>query len=96
VRAALAARGGAAIPANFVATALPYDPAAGARRGNMPRVDARNPQTEALLAMLGLRWVVGGRVGDGVADAGLTARACRRGVQAECPLVGEDPRGLRG
>eukprot|EP00878_Enallax_costatus_P042528 GHUV01049917.1.p1 GENE.GHUV01049917.1~~GHUV01049917.1.p1 ORF type:complete len:404 (+),score=111.54 GHUV01049917.1:504-1715(+) len=49
-------RGTTAIPHNFAMTAPPYDPSQGRRRGNMPRTDLRNPQTEALLQMLGLRW----------------------------------------
>jgi hypothetical protein len=47
-------RGSSSIPHNFEATAPAYDPAAGRSRGNMPRSDLRNPQTEALLQMLGL------------------------------------------
>lgn len=47
--------GGAAVPLNFVQTAPAYDPQSRAKRGNMPREDLRNPQTLALLEMLGLR-----------------------------------------
>jgi lariat debranching enzyme len=55
VRRLLAARGGPAVPPNFVQTAPPHDAAGGAhQRGRMPRGGARNPQTVALLEMLGL------------------------------------------
>jgi hypothetical protein len=60
VQAALQQAGGPAIPHNFAMTAPPYDPASGQRRGNMPRMDLRNPQTEALLAMIGLQYDLDG------------------------------------
>ncbi|WIA35356.1 hypothetical protein OEZ86_003807 [Tetradesmus obliquus] len=47
-------RGSSSIPNNFAPTAPAYNPAAGRARGNMPRADLRNPQTEALLEMLQL------------------------------------------
>lgn len=53
---ALQKRGRSTIPTNFVATAPAYNPQSGARRGNMPQADLQNPQTVALLEMLGLRW----------------------------------------
>lgn len=57
VTEALQKRGGPTIPNNFVQTAPAYNPQSKAKRGNMPRVDLQNPQTIALLDMLGLRWV---------------------------------------
>ncbi|PNW87402.1 hypothetical protein CHLRE_02g146950v5 [Chlamydomonas reinhardtii] len=54
VQQALAARGGATIPHNFTVTAPPYDPAAGQRKGRMPQRHERNPQTVALMELLGL------------------------------------------
>lgn len=64
VREALAARGGAEVPQNFAPTAPAYHDPAGAGggpgfktpkpRGRMPTQHVRNPQTEALLGMLGL------------------------------------------
>lgn len=50
VRAALAARGGAAVPDNFQATA----PGPSGRPGRMPQAAQRSPQTAALLELLGL------------------------------------------
>lgn len=58
VAEALQKRGGSTIPNNFAPTAPAYNPQSSARRGNMPQADLRNPQTVALLEMLGLRWVV--------------------------------------
>lgn len=55
VAEALRKQGGPTIPNNFVQTAPAYDPQSRAKRGNMPRVDLQNPQTLALLEMLGLR-----------------------------------------
>lgn len=55
VAEALQKAGSSTIPTNFVQTALAYDPQSRAKRGNMPRVDLQNPQTTALLNMLGLR-----------------------------------------
>ncbi|KXZ49477.1 hypothetical protein GPECTOR_21g703 [Gonium pectorale] len=56
VRRALAERGTSRIPDNFAATAAPYDPVAqaGQRKGRMPQRHERNPQTVALMEMLGL------------------------------------------
>ncbi|KAF6255577.1 lariat debranching enzyme, C-terminal domain-containing protein [Scenedesmus sp. NREL 46B-D3] len=54
VQQLLQQRGSSSIPANFAPTAPAYDPAAGRKRGNMPSSSFRNPQTEALLSMLGL------------------------------------------
>ena len=50
VRAALAARGGAAVPDNFQATA----PGPSGRPGRMPQAAQRSPQTTAFLELLGL------------------------------------------
>ena len=50
VRAALAARGGAAVPPNFEQTA----PGPSGRPGRMPQRAQRSPQTEAFLQILGL------------------------------------------
>ena len=50
VRAALAARGGAAVPENFEATA----PGPSGRPGRMPQAAQRSPQTAAFLELLGL------------------------------------------
>ena len=50
VRAALAARGGAAVPDNFQATA----PGPSGRPGRMPQAVQRSPQTTAFLELLGL------------------------------------------
>jgi hypothetical protein len=55
VEEALQKAGGPTVPTNFVQTAPAYDPQSRAKRGNMPRVDLHNPQTTALLDMLGLR-----------------------------------------
>lgn len=52
MRAALAARGGAAVPNNFQQTAP--GPSGRGAGGRMPAAAARNPQTEAFLDMLGL------------------------------------------
>ncbi|GLC41533.1 hypothetical protein PLESTB_001000700 [Pleodorina starrii] len=54
VRQVLAARGTSRVPDNFAVTAEPYNPASGQRRGRMPQRHVRNPQTVALLEMLGL------------------------------------------
>ncbi|KAK9868315.1 hypothetical protein WJX84_007760 [Apatococcus fuscideae] len=47
-------RGSCTIPHNFQPTAPCHDPQGGQRRGSMPKSLPRNPQTLALLAMLGL------------------------------------------
>ena len=49
-RAALAARGGAAVPDNFAAVA----PGPSGRPGRMPQAAQRSPQTAAFLELLGL------------------------------------------
>lgn len=55
VRAALADRGGATIPSNFVRTARGHDPKdPSMRRGRMPQSSPRNPQSEALLNLIGV------------------------------------------
>ncbi|GIL81793.1 hypothetical protein Vretimale_1395 [Volvox reticuliferus] len=54
VQQTLAARGTSRVPDNFVITAEPYNPALGQRQGRMPQRHQRNPQTVALLEMLGL------------------------------------------
>ncbi len=54
VRALLAARGGAAVPPNFAPTAPAHAGGGEPRGGRMPREALRNPQTVALLEMLGL------------------------------------------
>lgn len=56
MRAALDAAGGDAIPHNFVPTAPAYDPRSGQRRGSMPRSSPRNPQTMAILQLLGVEY----------------------------------------
>eukprot|EP00955_Chlamydomonas_euryale_P116253 366406-Chlamydomonas_euryale.AAC.16 len=76
VRSALGARGGAAIPLNFEPTAPAYTapPNPGFKvappRGRMPTTAVRNPQTVALLSMLGLQYnlepqAVAGQPGSG-------------------------------
>lgn len=52
VSEALQRAGGPRIPSNFQLTAPVHNPQA--RRGTMPRRAYRNPQTEALLDLLGL------------------------------------------
>mmetsp|Transcript_4438 Transcript_4438/g.12800 ORF Transcript_4438/g.12800 Transcript_4438/m.12800 type:complete len:740 (-) Transcript_4438:2240-4459(-) len=55
VQSALAARGGTVIPDNFVRTAKAYDPKDPAmQRGRMPQSSPRNPQSEALLQLIGV------------------------------------------
>ncbi|GLI69873.1 hypothetical protein VaNZ11_014590 [Volvox africanus] len=54
VRQTLAARGTSRVPDNFVVTAESYNPALGQRHGRMPQRHQRNPQTVALMDMLGL------------------------------------------
>ena len=51
-QSALAARGGTSIPENFVRTAPTPQP--GSKKGVLPQEAVRNPQTEAILQMLGL------------------------------------------
>jgi len=53
VEEALARAGGARIPHNFEPTAAAYDPSS-QQKGRMPQTQTRNPQTVALLRMLGL------------------------------------------
>ena len=64
VRRRLEQRGGARVPDNFVATVHAYDPAAPPQQGRMPRRATRNPQTEALMQLLGLPYTLD------VADSG--------------------------
>lgn len=56
VQQALKEKGGPAIPQNFKQTAEPFSPTSGRKRGNMPRVDLQNPQTLAIMELLGLRY----------------------------------------
>lgn len=75
MHAALEAAGGAAIPQNFSITAPPYDPRAGRRRGSMPQALHPNPQTQALLRLIGLDGAGGGAAGGSFAAAGAAFRA---------------------
>ncbi|GFR48380.1 hypothetical protein Agub_g10272, partial [Astrephomene gubernaculifera] len=72
VRQVFAARGSTRIPDNFTATAQPYDPQRqqGQRKGRMPQRHERNPQTVALLEMLGLPYNLDHKDVNGAAAAG--------------------------
>ena len=50
----LARRGHADVPHNFAPTAPAHHPSQANQQPKMPRTNHRNPQTEALLQMLGL------------------------------------------
>lgn len=76
VDAALAAAGGPAIPPDGFARTV--DP--GKRgQGNMPTAVPRNPQTEAVLRLIGRPWNLGGEAG-----------AAALGVAGVVPLTGDD------
>ena len=87
VRAALAARGGAAVPANFAQTAPPHDPSGARRRASQPAGVPRNPQTEALFELIGRpfnldhRQAGGGGIGGGGGFGGGGGGAQQRGPQ---------------
>jgi len=92
VRAALAARGSAAVPPNFEQTA----PGPSGRPGRMPQRAQRSPQTEALLQLLGLPYNLDGPdPGRGPPAAARTAPAgarphhgCAAFVAARAELCG--------
>jgi hypothetical protein len=78
--------GGPAVPDNFSPTAPAYDPQ-GSRRGAMPPAPLRNPQTVALLALLGLDYNLdhaqqgqgGARQGQGQGRSAFAAAAAASG-----------------
>eukprot|EP00879_Flechtneria_rotunda_P016090 GHRR01016831.1.p1 GENE.GHRR01016831.1~~GHRR01016831.1.p1 ORF type:complete len:285 (+),score=131.96 GHRR01016831.1:123-977(+) len=68
-------RGTTAIPNNFVQTAPAYNSSTGRTRGNMPRADLRNPQTEAFLQLLGLEYNLHHAANSSAAGNNWTSRA---------------------
>eukprot|EP00892_Ulva_mutabilis_P005651 jgi/Ulvmu1/3458/UM016_0078.1 len=79
VAEALQAAGGAAVPADGFARTV--DPSKRGQ-GAMPTSIPRNPQTEAVLRLIGKPWNLGGNGGDGIGSALATAAAA--------PLTGAD------